>query len=47
MEKKRNNINRRDFIKGSAMAVAGIALGGSAVTKVFASPAGEDTREVK
>ncbi len=37
MEKKRNNINRRDFIKGSAMAVAGMALGGSAVAKAFTS----------
>ena len=43
MDKKRNNINRRDFIKRSAMVAAGIALGGSAVTKAFASPAGKYT----
>lgn len=43
MDKKRKNINRRDFIKGSAMAIAGMALGSSAVTKAFTSPTGKYT----
>lgn len=47
MDKKRNNITRRDFIKGSAMVAAGMALGGSAVTKAFASPAGKYTLDKK
>ncbi|TWJ16465.1 secreted protein [Bacteroides zoogleoformans] len=38
MNKKRNSISRRNFIKGSAMAVAGIALDGLGITKAFASP---------